>query len=293
VTFITRVFARDAINFALTNWIPRRLATRLMGWFSRIEHPLVTRVSLAIWQRFGGDLQLHEARRTRFASVHDCFIRELKDGVRPIDCRRSIVISPCDAIVMQAGRIDCGTLIQAKGLTYTLDDLLTDASVADQHHDGTFVTLRLTSTMYHRFHAPADCEIDEVIYVAGDMWNVNLPAVQRIDRLYCRNERAVIRTRLSGGEPLTLVPVAAILVASIRLRFLDVLLNVKYRGPNRIRCQARFDKGDELGYFHHGSTIIVLGGSGMTVCDGIREGARIRMGQPLLERDTPAVPTLA
>jgi phosphatidylserine decarboxylase len=80
----------------------------------------------------------------------------------------------------------------------------------------------------------------------------------------------------------TLVPVAAILVASIRLHFLNVLLNLKHRGPNVIPCDASFQKGQEMGWFEHGSTIIVLAPRGFSLCDNAREGSTIRMGQPLM-----------
>jgi phosphatidylserine decarboxylase len=282
---LPRLIDRDSLTFALTNHLPRRLATRFMGWFSRIEHPLLCRVSLAVWQRFGGDLQLHEARKTRFASIHDCFVRELKPGARPIDGHPHVLVSPCDADVVSVGRVNGTELIQAKGFTYTLEDLPIDPALVDAHRDGHYVTLRLRSTMYHRFHAPDDCTIDEVIHVPGDTWNVNPITLERIDRVYCRNERAVLRARLSEThEALTLVPVAAILVASIQLHCLDAPLSPRYRGPSRLACRATFRRGDEIGYFHHGSTIILLAGRGRTICPGVRVGASIRMGQRLLER---------
>jgi phosphatidylserine decarboxylase len=137
--------------------------------------------------------------------------------------------------------------------------------------------------MYHRFHAPHDCEVEHVTYLSGDTWNVNPIALARVERLFCRNERAVLRARLSqGGHPIALVPVAAILVASIRLHFLDVLLHLRYRGPHELPCQARFAKGEEIGWFQHGSTIIVFAPRGFSLCDGLAPGARIRMGQPLM-----------
>lgn len=98
--------------------------------------------------------------------------------------------------------------------------------------------------------------------------------------MFCRNERAVIRTRLAGGHLVTLVPVAAILVASIRLHFLDVVMNMNYRGAAAIDCNAAFRKGDELGWFEHGSTIIVFAPPGFQLC--VREGALIRMGRALM-----------
>src|SRR5262245_30529883 len=109
-----------------------------MGWLSRLEQPQLCRVFMAIWQWFGGDLCLHEAKKTRFTSLHDCFVRELKEGVRPIDPRPEVIVSPCDAIVGAAGRIAQNELIQAKGFTYTLDDLLVAPSLVNRHIDGTY-----------------------------------------------------------------------------------------------------------------------------------------------------------
>jgi phosphatidylserine decarboxylase len=125
--------------------------------------------------------------------------------------------------------------------------------------------------------------VREVYYISGDVWNVNPIALRRVQRLYCKNERAVIPLVTANfGQTITLVPVAAILVASIHLNFLDVLLNLKYRGPNRIRCATSFKKGDEMGYFHHGSTIIVFATGQLEPCDGIQPGAEVRMGQRLM-----------
>jgi phosphatidylserine decarboxylase len=137
--------------------------------------------------------------------------------------------------------------------------------------------------MYHRFHAPHDCRIDQVIYRSGDTWNVNPIALKRIERLFCKNERAVLRTKLTAsGDPVTLVAVAAILVASIRLNCLDIVLNLQHRGPNVIACDARYRKGEELGRFEHGSTIIVFAPKNFSLCDHVREGASIRVGEPLM-----------
>jgi phosphatidylserine decarboxylase len=129
--------------------------------------------------------------------------------------------------------------------------------------------------------------VEQIDYISGDTWNVNPIALKRIERLYCKNERAVIRCRLPSGVLLTLVPVAAILVASIRLKFLDVRLHLKYRGPNRIPCAATLSKGEEMGWFEHGSTIIMLAPQGLELCARWREGGRIRMGEALM-RNTAA-----
>jgi phosphatidylserine decarboxylase len=152
----------------------------------------------------------------------------------------------------------------------------------EAHRNGRFVTLRLTSSMYHRFHAPCDLRIEQVDFISGDTWNVNPIALKRIEKLFCKNERAVIRGHLASGEALTLVPVAAILVASIRLHLLDRLLNADTPGPVTFPCDVSVRKGDELGWFEHGSTIIMLAPENFEFCDDVATSGRIRAGEPLL-----------
>jgi phosphatidylserine decarboxylase len=276
------MWGRDDLNFLLTNRIPRRLANRFFGWFSQIENPWVARASIGLWRRFA-DLDLSDSRTQQFDSLHACFTRELKADARTIDADPCVLTSPCDGIVGASGPIDRDVLIQAKGLSYTLQELLIDPFLADHHFAGQYVTLRLTSSMYHRFHAPYDCVVDRVAYIPGDTWNVNPPTLQRVPKLFCRNERVVIPTRLRGLDLMvTLVPVAAILVASIRLHFLPMLLDAAYRGEADIACDAIFAKGQEMGWFQHGSTIIVLAPRGFALCEHLRAGDRIRMGQPLM-----------
>jgi phosphatidylserine decarboxylase len=255
-----------------------------MGWFSRIENPLVRTVSFALWRAFGGDLRLHEAERSSFKSIHECFTRRLKVGARPVDLDRNVVVSPCDAVVGAHGAIRDTAVFQAKGFPYTLHDLLGDEALAAKYRDGVFVTLRLKSNMYHRFHAPCDARLDEVVYVAGDTWNVNPIALKRVERLFCKNERAILDLELDEDGGLLLVPVAAILVASIRLHCLPMPLRLTYRGPNRLACDASFAKGDEMGWFEHGSTILVFGTPHFAICNDVREGTTIAMGRPLLRR---------
>jgi phosphatidylserine decarboxylase len=281
-SLIAKAIQQEDLNFLLTNRIPRRLATQFMGWFSQIEQPVVRDISIAIWRLFS-DLDLSEAKKSQFNSLHDCFIRELKDGARPIEAETTLV-SPCDAIVGACGRIEGTEVMQIKGFPYALQDLLGDRDLVDLYRNGRYVTLRLTSSMYHRFHAPGDCRVERVTYISGDTWNVNPIALKRVENLFCKNERAVIRTRLAAtGHLIALVPVAAILVASIRLRFLNTQLNLKYRGPNIIPCDASFRRGEEMGWFQHGSTIIVFAPDGFTLCDNVQEGTIIRVGQRLMQ----------
>lgn len=280
-SLIDRITEHEGLNFLLTNRIPRRLATSFVGWFSRIEQPIVRNMSIRIWRLFC-DLDLSEAKQTHFKSLRDCFIRELKDGARPIDADPAVLASPCDAIVGAGGAIAGTELLQIKGSTYSLEELLGDRDLVDFYRDGSYVTLRLTAAMYHRFHAPHDCVVERVTHIWGDAWNVNPIALKRVAKLFCKNERAVIRTRLQAtGHLLTLVPVAAILVAGIRLRFADLIVDPR-REPQAIPCDAAFRKGEEMGWFEHGSTIIVLAPKGFALCEAVSTGSTIRMGEPLM-----------
>ena len=275
-----RAVLKEDLNFLLTNRIPRHALTRFMGWFSKVEHPAVRTASIALWRLFC-DVDLTDSPNMRFRSLHDAFTRPLRPGARRIDADADTVISPCDAIVGAFGRVADGQAYQIKGFPYSLADLLGDPEQARAFADGWYVTLRLTAGMYHRFHAPHDLIVEQVRYISGDTWNVNPIALKRIERLFCRNERAPIGVRLErGGLRFVLVPVAAVLVASIRLPFLDRDRNLRAGGEGARPCAARFAKGEEMGWFEHGSTIVVLappecGPAALT------EGLHIRMGTPL------------
>lgn len=280
---ISDLTQQEDLNFLLTNRIPRAALTRFMGWFSKIEQPLIREISIACWRLFS-DLDLSEAHKTRFKSLHDCFTRELRPGLRPPNSDPVIVVSPCDAIIGAFGKIVDTELFQIKGAPYSLLDLLGDPALVDAHRNGRFITLRLTSSMYHRFHAPHDCRMERVTFIHGDVWNVNPIALKRVERLFCKNERAVLQMRLITGEALTLVPVAAILVASIRLHFIDVTLNAQTRGQTVFPNDASVRKGEELGWFEHGSTIIVLAPEDFEFSDNVIETARVKAGQPLMRK---------
>ena len=278
---------QEDLNFLLTNRIPRITLTRCMGWWSQLRHPWVVKSSIAVWRWFT-DLDLSESQQQTFASVHECFTRELRPGLRPIDADPAVMTSPCDCIVGACGEIRDGAVFQAKGFPYTLGSLLSSPELMHRWSSvlegGTFVTMRLTSSMYHRFHAPSDAHLSHVTYISGDTWNVNPIALTRVKELFCKNERAVLQMQTGDGVPFLIVPVAAVLVASMRFHAVDVLLNLRYKGPNEIPCDARYVKGQEMGWFEHGSTILVFVPKGFELIDGIESGKRIRMGEPLLQR---------
>ena len=279
---LKNLMEQEDINFLLTNCIPRHALTVFMGWFSKIEQPWVRDASIGLWRLFA-DLDLSDAKKQEFKSLHDCFVRELKDGARPTDMRPDILASPCDAIVGACGVIEGSEVLQIKGSPYDIGELLEDRELVEAHRDGCYATLRLMSSMYHRFHAPHECHVDQVTYVSGDVWNVNPIALRRVEKLFCKNERAVIRSRLAAtGHAITLAPVAAVLVACMRFEFLDVTLGVNHKGPRVFPCDANLRKGELMGWFEHGSTIIVFAPKGFSLYPAIECGARIRAGEPLM-----------
>lgn len=270
----------EALNFIVTNRLPRRLATRIVGRISKSRAWPVAPVSLALWKLFCG-VDLRDAERTGFASLHDGFTRTLVPGARPFDPDPDVLCAPCDAIVGACGPITGDEVLQVKGMPYSLTELAGADAVA-MMQGGTYVTMRLTAAMYHRFHAPADLTVERIEHRPGDCWNVNPPALVRVKSLYCRNERAVISARLSDGQPLILIPVAAILVAGIVLKPFGLLRGGGVRDGLSLAAQ----RGEEMGWFEHGSTIILLAPPDFVLAETIATGATIRAGQPLLRRKT-------
>ncbi|MGH7617971.1 MAG: archaetidylserine decarboxylase [Gemmatimonadaceae bacterium] len=275
----------EALNFLLTNRIPRRLATAVAGRVAKIESRLLTNVGIRVWETFGGSLALDEAATSDFRSLQSVFTRRLKAGARDPDPSPDVLTSPCDAIVGAHGVVRDGMAIQAKGSWYSIKDLLLDAALVARHEGGRFVTLRLRSTMYHRFHAPCDGRVRSALWISGDTWNVNPSALRRVERLFCKNERVVLD--LAPPEPrcsVTLVAVAAILVASVYLECLGGTTRGESGQLARHAIDAGVRKGDELGHFLNGSTIVLFASDGFEPCVRLVEGATVRAGEAILRR---------
>ena len=195
-----------------------------------------------------------------------------------------MLVSPCDAIVGACGTVRDGELLQVKGFPYTPAGAASATAASRRaYRNGCYATLRLTAGMYHRFHAPHDCRVEAVTYISGDTWNVNPIALRRIEKLFCKNERAVIRTRLArDGHPVTLVPVAAILVASIRLNFLEVRL--PEQAGRLIACDADFRQRRGDGLVRARLDDHRLRAGRFFAVRNRPRGQPIRMGQPLMRR---------
>ncbi|MGK7296961.1 MAG: archaetidylserine decarboxylase [Candidatus Wenzhouxiangella sp. M2_3B_020] len=218
-----------------------------------------------------------------FGRFDDFFTRALKPGARAFPADPDVIVSPCDGTLSQAGAIDSGRIIQAKGRTFTAAELLADAAAAEPFADGRFATIYLAPHDYHRVHMPFPGRLVSDARIPGRLFSVSDATGRVVDRLFARNER-LVATFETGFGPAAVVLVAAMLVAGISTVWDDPA----DRRPRRTVRRRRFDepramkRGDELGRFHWGSTVIVL-----TPKDApewlptITPGARMRLGQAL------------
>ncbi len=260
-----------------------------MGRISRWENPWFTRAALWVWNRFD-PLELADSPDVRYASLHACFTRSVRPETRPLDLRHDVLISPCDGILGAHGRIADDEMFQIKGKPYALSELIGTVPFDHPWRQGYYVTIRIKSNMYHRFHAPGQGQLMGSRYFPGDAWNVNPPALERVDRLFVQNERACLHFELDNGDAVALIPVAAILVAGIRVHALRHLPWMKPDLSLRLENPVAYDKGEEMGWFEHGSTIVVIASPDYELGAGLRTGDRLLMGQRLLLRVQASTP---
>ena len=175
--------------------------------------------------------------------------------------------------------------MQIKGMPYSVGSLLKRKDLAKEFEGGHFLTIRLTAGMYHRFHAPMNMRITRVIHIQGDSWNVNPPSLKRVPALFCRNTRAILECEGFRDEHTSfrflIVAVGAILVSSIRLHGLNETLSLKNRVDSEWTGNWYAEKGQELGWFEQGSTLVLLTPNQMNRLDCVETGTPLKMGQPL------------
>ena len=285
---------RDQAFVALQYLLPRHWLTAVVWRVARIRHRAVKDFLI---RRFvdAFDVDLDEVLGKvpdDFETFNEFFVRELKDAARPIDDDEDAVVAPADGTVSAAGRIRGDTIFQAKGIDYTLGDLLaTDLDEAERFVDGSFATIYLAPYNYHRVHAPLAGELVAARYVPGDLFSVNKSTVSRVNGLFRRNERLVMHFRTAVG-PAVVIFVGALNVGSI---------STPWTGEIRPRKAGVVDvldisthavevaKGDLLGWFSMGSTVILLLPAG--ACDwddDLEPDHAVRMGKEIGELRRPA-----
>jgi phosphatidylserine decarboxylase len=273
----------------LQRLLPKYLLTALVWRIARIRH-VATKNFLI--RRFVAlyDIETEEIARPvpdGFDCFNDFFTRDLDAGARPIDAREDRIVSPVDGTVSAAGAIDENSILQAKGHSYTVTDLLaTDTSEAAHYTGGAFATLYLAPYDYHRIHAPLSGELTALRYVPGDLFSVNASTVRHLPRLFARNERLVCHVSTARG-PAVLVFVGAMNVGTInsiwtgdiRPRSKGLVEEFDLRN---LRAGRRFARGDLLGWFNFGSTVILVTPPGLS--DGfptLKPGRTLSMGEAI------------
>lgn len=267
--------------------VPRHWMTALVYRLSRVRHRgfknfLIDRF-VRLYKVETAEVRLQVP--DDFDTFNAFFIRELRPDARPVDPAPGSIVSPVDGRVSQAGRLFGGTMVQAKGIDYALNDLLaTNIDEAQAFVDGLSATIYLAPYDYHRVHAPFAGELVGASYVPGDLFSVNDTTVRAIRGLFRRNERLVLNFRLEQG------PAAVILVGALNVGSITTPWTGELR-PRRKGMIENFDlgsapvtieKGELLGWFNMGSTVIVLLPKGAASWhDSVSAGAVLRMGESI------------
>jgi phosphatidylserine decarboxylase len=269
--------------------IPKRLVTALVYRLARIRIAAIKNFFIRTFLRFY-DVDLDEISKTvpdDFECFNDFFTRELKEGLRQIDMSTSVIVSPADGFISAAGRIQGNAVFQAKGYEYSLEELLaTDLAEARNYYDGRFATIYLAPFNYHRVHAPLDAELFAARFVPGTLFSVSDTTVAGIRGIFARNERLICHFRTATGT-FVLILVGALNVGSITTQWTGELRPRKGNVVEEIdfttsNAAAKVSKGDLIGWFNMGSTVILLLPPEM--CEwrpGLDIGAALRMGESI------------
>jgi len=264
---------------ALQYLLPHRFLSRLALYAARWQwKPWKNWLIDLVVRRF--DVNMAEAEQPdphAYASFGTFFTRALKPGARVADPDPRALLMPADGRISQLGVIESGRIFQAKGQSYTAAELLGDANAAAPFADGIFATVYLAPRDYHRVHAPADGNITLVRGLAGDLYPVNAIGERHVPQLFVRNQRAAIVIDTPGLGRVTVVMVGAVIVGRVTVSVLggsDVP-----PGLHPIEPAVAVRRGDELGVFHLGSTVVLLLEPGLAVA---RKTGPIRFGESLL-----------
>jgi phosphatidylserine decarboxylase len=244
--------------------LPKHLLSRVIYRFMRIQSPAIRRLTISTFLK-GYDVNMAEAVQSdpfAYRSFNDFFTRALRDDARPIAADPEFVVSPVDGTLSQRGSITDGRILQAKGQYYsTLELLAGNRESAEMYKDGSFACIYLAPYNYHRIHMPVDGKTLSTVYVPGDLFSVNAATARAVPRLFARNERVICEFQTPFGR-MALILVGALFVGSMetvhcgeinpppRARKQPIVIN---RGEGR-----EFIKGEELGRFNMGSTVVLL-----------------------------------
>ncbi|ALA25226.1 phosphatidylserine decarboxylase [Piscirickettsia salmonis] len=283
---------KNRIQLFLQRYIvPQHLYSRFLGFLAERRIPLVTHYGLRDFvKRYGVDMsEAIEENPDHYRTFNQFFTRAIKPELRPITQDKHIVTSPVDGTISQIGNIHQEQLIQAKGFQFSAASLLGSVEDARAFTDGLFTTLYLAPRDYHRVHMPCAGRLTHMRYIPGELFSVNPYTASHIDGLFARNERVVCFFETEQG-PMAMVLVGAIIVASIETVWAGTIAPGT---PREVRTwhyrhnknsHIYLDKGEEMGRFKLGSTVILMMGKGVAQWQQqLTSGHSVRMGMPIGE----------
>ena len=252
----------ENILAAIQYLLPHHLLSSLVHWFMRIRTGKVKNLQIALISELAKVDWSESKLKTvaDFENFNAFFTRELSDGARPIDPDPSTFVSPTDGKISQCGRLTSGRMLQAKGQHYSLRSLLANDPSASDFINGFFHTIYLSPRDYHRVHMPVDGQLQRMIHVPGRAFSVAPYAVRRVRGLFARNERVISLFNTSHG-PMAVILVGAMLVSSMETTWSGVVTPPRAKRVTTgdwSRQDIHLKKGQEMGRFNMGSTVILL-----------------------------------
>ncbi len=267
---------KDALIVSALSLLPRRTGARGMGWFARTGASRA--LTGAFVRAYGVDLDEAEHALTAYPTLEALFTRRLKEGARPVDATRGVMVSPVDGRCAAVGRTTNGAIDVAPGRPLDVHALVGDGGEGERD----VAVLYLSPRDYHRVHAPYEGRITRWRYVPGTLWPVFPAAVRRVRGLFARNERAVVHLATDRG-PLDVVLVGAFGVGRITLSCCDLVTNQHARptaASSALSPEPALERADELGVFHLGSTVVIVAPPGRWRFD-VAPGETVRLGRAI------------
>ncbi len=252
----------ENILAGIQHLLPHHLLSGMVHWFMRIRVRFIKNMQIALISEMAG-VDWSESKLksgSDFENFNAFFTRELAPGARPIDPDPSTFVSPSDGKISQCGRLTNDRILQAKGQHYSLRDLLANDPAARDFHDGFFHTIYLSPRDYHRVHMPTSGRLQRTIHVPGQLFSVAPYTVRRVPGLFTRNERVISLFETSHG-PMAVILVGAMLVSSMETTWSGVVTPPRGKRVTTVdwgRRHIRLKKGQEMGRFNMGSTVILL-----------------------------------
>ena len=266
-------------------WIlPRNSFNRLCGLVADAQLPrflLTLLIRIFSW-KYGVNLKEASKQVSEYRNFNEFFTRKLLPDARTLDPDTEAVLSPVDGILGESGNINNGVLIQAKGLEYRLADLLKNPERTKFYDGGVFITIYLAPYNYHRIHSMVTGEVREFCYIPGDLWTVSPLGVHHVPGLFARNERLTTYFKTEKGE-CALVKIGATVVGRIRVVYHDITSNRPGAAFQKIVLTSPFrvERGDEVGLFELGSTVICLFPPGQIELNELKIEQEILLGQAI------------